>query len=135
MRLAMFCFALVGIGNAQDLEFNMSCVERLEMPVYPPLAHAAKVQGSLTTTAILGSNGVVATKIVGHPLLAEAGKAAIAASTFRKGCAGKPVTIVFNFVIDEDQKTGSRFSFGYPNQFWISVVPSLPMFEVSPAAR
>jgi hypothetical protein len=67
--------------------------------------------------------------------LADAGKTAIAASTFRKSCSGKSVTVVFNFVIDEAQKGNSRFSFGYPNQFWISVLPGLPMFEVSPNAR
>ncbi len=135
MRLAFFCFALVGIAYAQDSDFNMSCVERLEIPQYPPLAHAAVIQGSLTATATLGSDGVVETKIVGHPLLTEAVKTAIGASTFRKSCAGKSVTVVFNFVIEKTYNSNARFSFGFPNQFWISVLPGPPMFEVSPNAR
>jgi hypothetical protein len=137
MRLALFCFALVGMAYAQDSESNMSCVERLQMPLYPPLAHSAAIQGSLTATAILGSDGVIETKIVGHPLLADAGKRAIAASTFRKSCSGKAVTLVYRFLIDETINPGGppQISFSYPNQFWISVAPRLPMFQVSPTAR
>ena len=67
MRVALF-FALLGTVWAQDSESNMACVERLEMPQYPPPAHAMVVEGSVTATATLGATGVVETKTVGHPL-------------------------------------------------------------------
>jgi len=38
MRLTLVCIALVGIAYAQDSDSNMSCVERLQVPAYPPLA-------------------------------------------------------------------------------------------------
>jgi hypothetical protein len=50
----------------------------------------------------------------------------LSASTFAKSCAGKKVTLVFNFVLAErllPQET--RFSFGYPNHFWIAAPPML----------
>ncbi len=44
MRLALFFFVLVGMAYAQDSESNMNCVERLQIPLYPPLANAATHQ-------------------------------------------------------------------------------------------
>jgi hypothetical protein len=38
VRFALFCFVLVWTAYAQEADTNMSCVERLQMPVYPPLA-------------------------------------------------------------------------------------------------
>jgi hypothetical protein len=65
MRLALFCFALVGTAYAQDSESNMDCVERLQIPQYPGLAHSAAIQGSVTATGAVDSYGVVEAKIVG----------------------------------------------------------------------
>ena len=128
MRLLILSIALLGAAYAQDSD-SMSCVERLEIPQYPPLAYSAAIQGSLTATATVDATGVVATKITGHPLLADAVKTAIAASAFLKSCAGKSVTVVFNFVIDQTYKSSvpMRVSFGYPNQFSISVPPPVAM--------
>jgi hypothetical protein len=42
-------------------------------------------------------------------------------SKFAKSCAGKKVTLVFNFVMGERLLPKEiRFSFGPPNQFWIA---------------
>ena len=126
MRAALFCFALVGIAYAQDLDSNISCVERLQVPVYPPLADAARIAGRVTATVLLASDGSLQTKASGHPLLAPAVEKAIRASVFLKACGGKSVTLVFNFVLGENfdpDKLPQRVSFGYPNQFWISVPP------------
>jgi hypothetical protein len=47
------------------------------------------------------------------------------ASTFAKSCAGKKVTLVFNFVLLESlQPQEGTSSYGYPNQFWIAA-PSM----------
>jgi len=48
---------------------------------------------------------------------------ALIASAFRKSCVGKPVRLVFNFVLGEaldPNNLPQTISFGYPNQFWIS---------------
>lgn len=128
MRLALFCLTLVGMAYAQDSESNMSCVERLQMPLYPPLASQARISSSVSATAIVASDGSAQTKITGHPVLAEAAEKALRASTFRPACVGKSVRLVFNFVLDEDHDPGrlpQRVAFGYPNQFWISVAPQI----------
>jgi hypothetical protein len=59
MRLALFCFALVGTAYAQDSESNMSCVERLEMPVYPPLAATARISGNLTANVSISPDASI----------------------------------------------------------------------------
>jgi hypothetical protein len=92
------------------------------MPVYPPLAAVARVEGLATITVVVASDGSVQTEVVGHPLLREAVEGAVRASVFRKTCDGKSVRMIFHFVLDEDSPpVGQRVSFGYPNQFWISV--------------
>ena len=128
MRLLMLmaCMGVAFAQSNQDTETNMSCVERLKMPLYPPLAAAARIPGTMTVAVVVASNGSIQTNIAGHPLLAEAVEKALRASTFRKTCGGKSVRLIFNFVIDEDSNPGpQRVSFGYPNQFWISVTPQL----------
>ena len=110
----------------QDSESNMSCIERLQMPVYPPLAAAARISGSVTATVLVASDGSVQTKVAGHSILSPAVEKAIRASAFRKTCGGKSIRLVFNFVLGErldPDRLSQRVSFGYPNQFWISVPP------------
>src|SRR5579862_654562 len=130
MRLALLSFALLGTAWAQDSESNMSCVERLEMPQYPPLPRQARISGSVTATASLGSTGVVETKTVGHPLLADAVTKAVAGSAFLKSCAGKSVIVIYDFEIDttEQSNAPTKLSFSYPNQFRITVPAPLPNF-------
>jgi len=113
----------------QEADFNMSCVERLQMPVYPPLAAAARISGSVTTTATIASGGSLATRVVGNAILAEAADKALRASSFRKSCGGKSVTVVLNFVLGKYYPDGELqgVSFGYPNQFWISALPPVPI--------
>jgi hypothetical protein len=107
----------------QKAESNMSCVKRLQMPVYPPLAAAARISGSVTTTATIASGGSYATRVVGNAILAEAGDKALRASSFQKACGGKTVELIFNFAFDSDP--GKSVSFAYPNQFWIYAPPQV----------
>ena len=104
----------------------MSCVERLQMPVYPPLADAARISGTVTATVVVASDGSVQTKVAGHRLLAAAVEKATRTSAFRKTCSGKSISLIFNFTLAEGldpDRLPQRVSFGYPNQFWISVPP------------
>ncbi|MGB6943435.1 MAG: hypothetical protein WA634_02045 [Silvibacterium sp.] len=133
MRFVMILTACLGAAVAQpnqDADSNMSCVERLQMPLYPPLAVQARISGSVTATVAVGSSSSVQTTLSrgAHDLLNSAVEGALHSSTFRKTCIGKSVTLVFNFVIDEKLRPGrfpQRASFGYPNQFWITVPPRL----------
>lgn len=125
----MILTACLGVAFAQpnqDADSNMSCIERLQMPLYPPLAEKARISGSVTATVAASLDGSIHTKIAGHPLLAERADEAVEASTFRKACAGKCVTLTFNFVIDKKQDPSGPpppVSSSYPNQFWITVPP------------
>jgi hypothetical protein len=118
LTLALCSWPALAQSNL-DADSNMSCVERLQMPVYPPLARAALVSGSVTATVVPGSDGTLQTNAAGHLLLVAAVKKALRASSFRKTCGGKSVRLIFNFGFDSDP--GKRVSFGYPNQFWIAV--------------
>jgi hypothetical protein len=53
MRWLVLLAALSATAFAQEADSNMSCVERLEMPVYPKLAEAARIRGSVTATVVV----------------------------------------------------------------------------------
>jgi hypothetical protein len=110
----------------QEADSNMSCIEQLQMPVYPPLANSARISGSVTATVVVTSDGSFQTNAVGHKLLVPAVEKAISTSAFLKTCDGKSIRLVFNFVLGENfdaDRLPQRVSYGYPNQFWISVPP------------
>jgi hypothetical protein len=139
MRLLMalilgsgLCLSMAFAQSSQDTESNMSCVERLQMPVYPPLAAAARIRGSVIATAVISTGGsaqiAIAISPGAHSLLTPAVEKALRASQFRKSCAGKSVTLVFNFVLGEELDPDGlpqRVSYSYPNQFSISVPPRI----------
>jgi hypothetical protein len=115
-----------------DTESNTLCIERLRMPVYPRLADASRISGSLTSTVILGSTGSVqsivldtgGTSTTAKRLFSPAVEKALQLSAFSKTCSGKSVRLVFHFVLGEELDPNhlpQAISFGYPNQFWISV--------------
>ena len=130
MRLLTMLMACVGVAFAQsnqDTESNTSCVERLQMPVYPPLARVAWVSGSVVASVVVASDGTMHANVVGYPLLTATVDKALHASTFRASCGAKTVKLLFDFTIDKglDPATDlQRVSFSYPNQFLISVPPA-----------
>jgi hypothetical protein len=129
----------VGVWTAlaqseSNMEHNAQCVEQLRMPAYPRLANQANISGSFTPIVSLAPDGSIqdtrfemadATPVAKR-LLTQAIDQALRASLFRKNCEGKPVRLVFNFVLSEQLDTTNlpqTVSFGYPNRFWISVPP------------
>jgi hypothetical protein len=127
MRACLFLLVLLGMSAIAQTETNMACVERLQIPAYPPLAVQARIVGVLTASVRLGSDGSI-TKISSlfaptsekENLLKSAVEESLRASTFAKSCAGQQVRLVFNFVVTQAKtSTQLKFSFGYPNQFWI----------------
>jgi outer membrane biosynthesis protein TonB len=127
MRTYLLLVAFAGLPAIAQTETNIACVERLDIPTYPPLAKQARISGVLTGVVLLGADGSVA-KISSEwapaskkeGMFASAVEESIRASAFAKSCAGKQVKLVFNFVLSEaGTSTQIKFSFGYPNQFRI----------------
>ena len=140
MRL-LLGFAIMVLSSAafaqsgSQTESNMYCVERMQMPVYPKLADAARVSGTSKATVTLDSDGSVR-----QPIITDMGNASTTAkrlfppvvqealrrSRFRKNCGGKSVRFVFIFELSEELDPNhlpQTISYGYPNRFWISVPP------------
>jgi TonB family protein len=66
-------------------------------PVYPPLAHQARIQGTVRFTAIIGRDGHVQhlQLISGHPLLVEAAREAVTQWEYKPTLLnGQPVEVV-----------------------------------------
>jgi Gram-negative bacterial TonB protein C-terminal len=129
LTLALCSWPALAQSN-QEVDSNMSCVERLQMPVYPPLARAARIRGSVTVTVSIAADGSKKTTMSpsAHLLLTAAIETALQASAFRTSCAGKSVTLVFNFVFGSELDQGrlpQRVSFAYPNQFYVSTPPQI----------
>ncbi len=127
VMVAAMCAGMAAAQSGQDAGTNTSCVDRLEMPVYPPLAQQARISGDLTVTVAINADGTIHTALPAgaHRILSSAVENAVQASVFRKECRGKSVTLVFNFVVaGQPDGKPQRVSFGYPNQFWITVPPA-----------
>jgi hypothetical protein len=104
---------------------NMACVERLDLPMYPRLADAARISAGVVTTIRIGSGGTIdgvtselkAAEPVKTTFLTSV-ESAVRSSRFAAACAGRAVTIVFQFSLGEQVGT-ERVSFAYPNRFTI----------------
>ena len=58
--LALSCALACSAATAESGDIsNMSCVERLDVPMYPPLAAAARISAGVVTTIHLGSGGTI----------------------------------------------------------------------------
>src|SRR4051794_6704594 len=99
--IAVLLVAGLRIGTAQtpvEPDANMDCIDRLQMPTFPPLARKARVQGTINAAVVLSSQGTVQTiNTKGHPLFVPAVEAVIRAASFRSDCGGKTITLVFDF--------------------------------------
>ena len=124
MRLLLILSACVALASAQDAETNMSCVERLQLPLYPRLAQQAGISGRVTVRVAISADGAVNVESDGPHLLVPYVERAVGASTFRKTCGGRMVQLVFNF--DFDENPYKAVSFRYPNEFFITV-PHAPV--------
>ena len=90
-------------GNVQAINL----IRKIQ-PVYPPLAKAARIQGTVRFTVIIDHEGNVANLqlVSGHPLLVEAAKQAVLQWTYRPTWLnGSPVEVVtqvdVNFTLGE----------------------------------
>ncbi|HZU29186.1 MAG TPA: energy transducer TonB [Bryobacteraceae bacterium] len=70
---------------------------RKVMPVYPPLAKQARIQGTVRFTAIIGKDGTIQNLqlVSGHPLLVEAARQAVSQWVYKPTMLnGEPVEVV-----------------------------------------
>lgn len=73
------------------------------MPVYPPLARAARIQGAVIFTAIIGRDGVIGNLqfVSGHPLLVQAATDAVRQWRYRPTqLNGAPVEVITNIQVN-----------------------------------
>jgi hypothetical protein len=118
-------------GQAAPLEIasNIECLERLEIPDYPPVPRQARIQGMQTIKVLLSERGTA--QIVESTLhdnsgaiqlrkkdFTESAEKAIKNSGFSKTCGGRIITLVFHYELRDDESK-SLFAFGPPNHFWI----------------
>ena len=89
---------------------NIDCVERLEVPTYPPIAESARISAIVTTAIVLGPQGTLNSIAIDGVMPASAGRPArpiplfntsvdraIRSSKFSSACGGKTVRVIFNF--------------------------------------
>lgn len=117
-------------GPAVDLS-NVGCLERLELPEYPPLPRTARIQVIQTVKVLLSDQATVRNLEQSLQVktaeversFKEGVEKALQNSRFSKTCGGKTITLVFHYEFREDDKTMSLFAFGPPNHFWIRYGP------------
>jgi hypothetical protein len=140
MRPCLFLLTVSVLPAIAQTETNIACVERLEIPAYPALPKEARIAGVLTATVLIGPEASIeqitsdwnSPSTSGYKrenLFLPAVEKSLRRSTFTKSCAGRKVTLVFNFVLSENPRLQETTSFfGYPNRFWIAA----PMMLVQP---
>src|SRR5271170_984122 len=82
---------------------NIECLERLEIPDYPPLARQARVQNIQTVKVLLNDHATIQSieqglqgKLVSFDrLFKEGAEKALKNSQFSKTCGGKTIMLVF----------------------------------------
>lgn len=131
--------ACLGIATAQvspAFESNAACLERFEIPSYPPIARQARIEGTITATLRVSSNGSAetiatdfASQLSGSKMaVSPTVEKAIREARFLPECTGKTVTLIFDFKIAGPPTNSPRqsISFGAPNRFWIVSEPQSP---------
>ncbi len=114
-------------------EANMGCVEKLQVPLYPPLAAQVHLYGVVVATIVADELGAAEYIIVYRGMLTASENncrllsTVLRLSKYSIGCGNKPITLVFNFVLGEQRvPNGSpNVFFGHPNRFWISAPPNV----------
>jgi hypothetical protein len=124
--LALVCALACSAATQENGDnSNMSCAERLDLPMYPRLADAARISARVGTTIHIGNGGSVegiTSDLKGtEPVKAAFLKSiedAVRGSRFAAACAGRTVAIEFQFSLGEQLST-ERVSFTYPNRFTV----------------
>src|SRR6266852_3686934 len=92
-----------------EVDSNSACIQRLEIPRYPPLATQARMEATITVDVLIGQGGTAkqvdttaeSRSTQGKALLGAAVWKVISEAKFRPECAGKTVKAVFHFNLTE----------------------------------
>ena len=133
---AAICSVVLSSLSAQPPEPTTACIERLQIPSYPPLGRAARLFGVVVATTTLNSDGTIKSistqmesgSVSASKFFTSAVESALRSSLFTRACDDKPLKLIFNFVLTQDSLPNGdaqSVSFGYPNRFWIMVPPNL----------
>jgi TonB family protein len=138
LRTAAFLFALVALAFADSAPPSPPASPLLgaDMPLYPPLARQASIQGRVEVLVQIGSDGkVISVKAKsGHPLLLQA--ALDNAKTWRFAPTRTEETLVYEFKIAEKAATSDdpyykygRIIFRPPNSVEIDSPPPIMVHD------
>jgi len=121
--------AQAGKTEQSQGDSGAACIERLQIPDYPPLAKQAAISGTLTTSVLLSTLATVQSistdakmaRGAGAPILITPVETAVRRATFRPNCGGQTVVMIFHFEFGEAVSYTPKQSvmFGYPNTLWI----------------
>jgi hypothetical protein len=131
MLLVAAPYRASGQPQSVDGPSTIGCLERLEVPDYPPLPRTAQIQAVQTIKVVLSDQATVQdveSSLQGkHPNVEkdfkESAEKALKNSRFSKTCGGKTVALVFHYEFRDDPNKSSLFAFGPPNNFWIRYGP------------
>jgi outer membrane biosynthesis protein TonB len=121
--------AQAGKTERSQGDSGAACIERLQIPDYPPLAIQAAISGTLTTSVVLSPQATVQSintdakmaRGAGAPILVVPVENAVRQATFRPNCGGQTVVMIFHFEFGKtlSYKPKQSVMFGYPNTLWI----------------
>jgi hypothetical protein len=116
------CLTSVFAQSAVLPPSNIECMKRLELPQYPSLPRSVRVEATETVRVVLSDNGSVARIETQFQVpdksddirrsFSDAADNSIGRSRFVEGCAGKTVTLIFHFELND--RINDSFSFAYP---------------------
>jgi hypothetical protein len=119
--------------NPFEPDYHIGCVERLRVPGYSAAARQAGAEGTITSKVVLAADA--SAELITSEFQSKTQTAigwlmqlvdqSIREATFRPGCGGETLTLVFNFRIEgrPSDNPQQSVSFGYPNHFWIVTEP------------
>jgi hypothetical protein len=118
---------------------NIECLERLEIPDYPPLPRTALIRAIQTVKVHLSDQATmqnIESSLQGKAIsvekdFKEGAEKALRNSRFSKACGGKTITLVFHYELRDDPNRSSLFAFEPPNHFLIRSGPVYINPEVS----
>ena len=127
LLLVMAPYRASGQAGLAESPSNIGCLERLEMPDYPPLPRQARIQGTQTVRVLLSEQATVQTvessiqvrTTAVEKAFRESAEKALKNSQFVKTCGGKTITLIFHYEYRDDPNRSSLVAFGPPNHFWI----------------
>jgi len=127
LRVVIAPYRASGQAGPVESPSNIECLERLEMPDFPPVPRAAHIQSIQTVKVLLSDQATVRTvessvqgSIGTEKYFKESAEKTLKNSRFSKTCGGKTITLVFHYEFREDSDK-SLSAFAPPNHLWIRV--------------